>query len=147
VVVSASDLVAHLACGYLTQLERAVVAGKAKRPFREDPGLAVLVERGREHEARYLAAPTREGRAVTEIAFDRTGQAPALARAVAEKRRLCAEVTPSSIKRRSWAIGCGDTPIEEPSDLGAWSYEPHDTQACPDGEGCAIVSNPRAPNA
>jgi integrase len=62
VVCSASDLVGQLACGYLTELERAVAAGKAKRPFRNDPALTVLVERGREHETRYLTALKSEGK-------------------------------------------------------------------------------------
>jgi len=132
-VFSASDLASHLACGYLTELERAVVAGKAKRPFRDDPGLAVLVERGREHEARYLAALKSAGKAVTEIAVDRKGGLAALVRAVAETEaamRRGDDVIYQAAFFRDGFLGHADfaVRVEEPSDLGTWSYEPHDTK-------------------
>ena len=52
--LSASDLVGFLNCEYLTQLELAVASGIRERPFRADPMLDVLRERGFRHEAAYL---------------------------------------------------------------------------------------------
>src|SRR6266540_259473 len=51
VVFSATDLVDHLACGYKTELERAALAGKAKRPFRDDAGATELARAVAETEA------------------------------------------------------------------------------------------------
>ncbi|MBA2265958.1 MAG: TM0106 family RecB-like putative nuclease, partial [Chloroflexi bacterium] len=67
-VFSATDLVGYLACEHLTALERAALAGLVKRPVRADPELDVIRERGFQHEARYLADLTADGRAVVEIA-------------------------------------------------------------------------------
>ncbi len=54
-VVSATDLVGFLACGHLTNLDRALVAGKIAKPDRgDDPGLDLLRRRGWEHEQRYI---------------------------------------------------------------------------------------------
>ena len=69
-VYSASDLVGFLACEHLTQLERAVVDGLAERPHLPDPELDVLRKRGLEHEERYLADLTADGRSVVAIQQD-----------------------------------------------------------------------------
>src|SRR5207237_3765566 len=54
-VYSATDLVGFLECEHLTVLERAAVEREVERPTREDPELAILQERGLEHERRFLA--------------------------------------------------------------------------------------------
>ncbi len=69
-VYSATDLVAYLACEHLTQLERAAIAGLVKRPMRDDPELDIIRRRGFQHEARYLADLTAQGRTVVEIEQD-----------------------------------------------------------------------------
>ena len=52
--LSASDLVGHLNCHYLTKLDLAVARGELDKPLRWDPVLEVLVERGALHEQSYL---------------------------------------------------------------------------------------------
>ncbi|HEV7200275.1 MAG TPA: TM0106 family RecB-like putative nuclease, partial [Candidatus Limnocylindria bacterium] len=69
-VYSATDLVGYLECEHLTALERAVLAGLAERPHVTDPELDVLRRRGEQHERRYLAELTGEGRSVVEITLD-----------------------------------------------------------------------------
>ena len=64
---AATDLVAYLACEHLTALERAAVAGLVPRPMRDDPELDVIRKRGFEHEKRFLADLTDEGRTVVTI--------------------------------------------------------------------------------
>jgi hypothetical protein len=54
-VYSATHLVGFLACENLTTLERAALHGDIERPIRDDPELAVLQQRGEEHERRFLA--------------------------------------------------------------------------------------------
>src|SRR5437763_3544680 len=66
VVLSPSDLSAHLACPHLTRLELAAARGEIGRPAREDPELDVLVRRGEEHERRHLDLLRAEGRVVVE---------------------------------------------------------------------------------
>jgi predicted RecB family nuclease len=69
-VYSASDLVGFLACEHLTQLERAALDGLTRRPNLPDPELDVLRKRGFEHEARYLADLTADGRTAVVITPD-----------------------------------------------------------------------------
>jgi uncharacterized protein len=52
--LSASDLVGHLNCRYLTNLDLAVTKGKLEKPSVWDPVLELLVERGALHEQSYL---------------------------------------------------------------------------------------------
>jgi predicted RecB family nuclease len=69
-VYAATDLVAYLACEHLTGLERAAMAGLVERPMRVDPELDIIRKRGLEHEQRYLADLTAEGRSVVSIQLD-----------------------------------------------------------------------------
>jgi predicted RecB family nuclease len=67
-VVSATDLVGHLACEHLTVLDRQAIGGGTPRPLRGDPELEVLRNRGLEHEAQYLSRLGDEAFDVMEIA-------------------------------------------------------------------------------
>src|SRR5437016_10522720 len=49
-VLTATDLVGHLACPHLTQLNRAVAEKRLSAPVREDPELEIVARRGQEHE-------------------------------------------------------------------------------------------------
>ncbi len=69
-VYAATDLVGFLACEHLTALERAALRGLVKRPNRLDPELEIIRRRGRDHEARYLAERSDEGRGVVTIKPD-----------------------------------------------------------------------------
>jgi predicted RecB family nuclease len=69
-VYAATDLVAYLACEHLTGLERAALAGLVTRPMRDDPELDIIRKRGFEHEQRYLAELSAEGRTVVTISLD-----------------------------------------------------------------------------
>ena len=53
-VLSATDLVGHLECEHLTQLERLAALGELKRPKRDDPALDLLSQLGEEHERERL---------------------------------------------------------------------------------------------
>src|SRR5262245_49726649 len=78
--LTASDLVGHLNCRYLTMLDRRVADGLAMRPVVWDPLLDILSERGKRHEAEYvkhlegqgLPIVTIEGIAVDQSAVDAT---------------------------------------------------------------------------
>src|SRR5256885_13117884 len=66
-ILSASDLVGHLACAHLTVLERQAAEGLRKRPVRLDPALDVIQARGYEREARFLARQRDAGRQIREF--------------------------------------------------------------------------------
>src|SRR5712692_4224242 len=66
-LLSATDLVGHLACNHLSFLEMGAAKGECSRPFRDDPQLDLIARRGLEHERWYLDRLRAEGKAVIEI--------------------------------------------------------------------------------
>src|SRR5438045_6379051 len=66
-VFSATDLVGFLACRSLTELDRAVLAGRARAPHVRDRELEVVQQRGMEHEQRYLEELRGQGRDVVPM--------------------------------------------------------------------------------
>src|SRR5262249_31878269 len=65
--LSASDLVGHLNCRYLTTLDLAVANDELAKPVRWDPVLEVLAERGALHERSYVDHLNENGFAITAI--------------------------------------------------------------------------------
>lgn len=53
--LSATDLANHLGCAHLTQLNRAAVERRARKPKWQEPVVAILQQRGDQHEAACLA--------------------------------------------------------------------------------------------
>jgi hypothetical protein len=72
--LSASDLVAHLNCRYLTDLDIAVANGALAKPKRWDPLLETLRERGAKHEKGFVEHLRNKNLAITII--DGTGVEP-----------------------------------------------------------------------
>src|SRR5687767_12391883 len=70
--LSATDLSNHLGCHHLTELNRAVVLGKINKPSWTDPALAVLAQRGAEHEEAYVNFLRQQGKTVVNL----NGQGP-----------------------------------------------------------------------
>src|SRR5262245_41105486 len=68
--LSATDLANHLACRQLTWLELSRVHGHLEGPFRNDPSLRALEERGRLHEEAYLVELRGNGRDVVALRKD-----------------------------------------------------------------------------
>jgi hypothetical protein len=65
--LSATDLVGHLNCGHLTQLDLAVTSDALKRPRVWDPLLEILWERGTRHEQGFVDHLISLGLGVTKI--------------------------------------------------------------------------------
>ncbi len=72
-VLSASDLTGFLACGHLTELDRAVTLGNRTRPERA-PG-SVAAKYGNRHEEAHLRRLQEQGRTVATIARARASRA------------------------------------------------------------------------
>lgn len=81
-VVSATDLVKHLACAHVTRLDRQAARGERALPDHDDALLSILFERGIGHEKHYLDRLRSDGRQIVEIA-PQDGSAAGLRRAEA----------------------------------------------------------------
>lgn len=66
-LLSASDLVAHLNCGYLTGLDIAVANGSLAKPIVWDPLLELLWARGAQHEQGFVEHLRAQGFDITVI--------------------------------------------------------------------------------
>ena len=66
-IVSATDLVGFLECDHLVSLELARTRGEVEKPFRDDPQLKLLQQRGYEHERRYIAQLEAAGHTVVAM--------------------------------------------------------------------------------
>ena len=73
--LSASDLVGHLNCRYLTDLDLAVANGQLEKPKHRDRFLNLLQERGAIHEKAFLDHLKSEGYQVFEVEGVGTDQA------------------------------------------------------------------------
>ena len=66
-MLSPSDLSAHLACEHLTTLSLLVARGGLEQPHLESPHRDLIFRKGAEHEAQYLAWLEGQGRTVVRI--------------------------------------------------------------------------------
>ena len=122
--LSASDLVNHLACRHLTELNAEVAARERAAPSRWDPTLELLRERGLAHERAYIAHLQNAGHRVTSIGG--VGVEAATVEAMRSGREI---IVQGALADGRWS---GRTDIlrrvEVPSRLGDWSYEVIDTK-------------------
>jgi uncharacterized protein len=65
--LSPTDLANHLACAHLTQLELRVQRGELERPHVDDPYGRIIMSKGNEHEAAYLARLEADGLRVLRL--------------------------------------------------------------------------------
>ncbi len=125
VLLSASDLVGWLGCRHLAGLEVEAAAGARPRPAAwEDPALALLQERGLEHEKRYV-----EWLGAAEVVEIPAGDEGAAEATVAAMRRGAGLIVQGTLESGRW-FGRADLlrRVETASSLGAWSYEVTDTK-------------------
>lgn len=128
IILSASDLVGHLNCGHLTELDLQVAEGALAKPKRWDPLLEVLRERGNQHEKAFIEY--LEAKGLTAILIDGIDITPA---AISETRAAMetgAEVIVQAALAHDRWVGRADIlqRVERPSNLGPWSYEIIDTK-------------------
>src|SRR5262245_29048760 len=128
ITLSATDLARHLACRHLTTLDLRAARGEIERPYRSDPGLDALIERGFRHEAEYLAHLSSRGLTISEQ--------PTL-----EAMKAGADViVQAALQNGDW-FGRADVllRVDTPSNLGAWSYEVVDTKLARETRGGTIL--------
>ncbi len=145
IVYSATDLVGFLECQHLARLERAAVHGHLRRPDRKDVVLDRISQRGIEHEQRFLQARRDEGLSVVEIPRHPDLLYP-------ERRTRGRDETLAAMRAGPDVIfqavlfdgdrfGYADflIRVEQPSDLGAWSYEVWDTKLARSAKASAVL--------
>jgi predicted RecB family nuclease len=126
--LTATDLSNFLGCRHRTALDMALAHGKRKPPPRfEDPLLDILIERGIEHEKRYVESLRAAGRKIVDLS-----EVPGEKRVqlTLDAMRAGADViVQGSLSDGQW-YGKPDIMqrVDPPSDLGAWSYEISDTK-------------------
>lgn len=137
--LSASDLVGHLNCRHLTELERLVARGQLQPPKVWDPTLEALWERGKQHEASYVDHLKASGLEVVVVdGFDITGEAVAQTYAAMKAGKQV--ITQGALQSGLW-VGRVDVlrRIDRPSALGAWSYEVLDTKLARETKGSTVL--------
>ncbi len=124
-VFAATDLANHLPCRHLTQLSRKVADGEMKRPYRDDPVLKTLIERGIEHEREFVEHLKSEGKSVVDL----TVGSERAQRTLDAMRRGYDVIVQAELRDGQW-MGYADLllKVERSSDLGDWSYEVADTK-------------------
>ena len=144
-VYSATDLVAYLECAHLASLERAAAWGQLTRPVRSDPVLDRIARRGMEHEQRFLQSLHGDGLAVVEV--ERDEDLPHEERRIRGRdetlaaMRAGADVIYQAVLFDGRRFGYADflRRVEQPSDLGGWSYEVWDTKLARHATASAVL--------
>ena len=138
VQLSASDLVGHLNCRNLTELDLAVAKGALAKPRAWNPLLDVARERGLRHEQGYIDHLRAKGFEVEMLGGMEFNEAVA---ATAKAMRLGREVI---VQGALLADNWGGRPdvllrVETPSSLGDWSYEVVDTKLSRETKGGTVL--------
>jgi predicted RecB family nuclease len=126
--LSAGDLVGHLNCRYLTELDLGVANGELKKPKVWDPVLETLAERGALHEQGFIDHLKAGG--LTATVIDGVGvDAKSIAATNDAMARGNAIIVQAALQVGTWN-GRADVlrRVETPSRLGVWSYEVTDTK-------------------
>ena len=137
--LSSTDLVGHLNCTYLTELDLKVANGELQKPKVWDPVLATLAERGAAHEQAFIDHLTTLGMTVTVI--DGVGLDPKSISATLEAMtRGDAVIVQGALQSGKWN-GRADVlrRVETPSRFGAWSYEVTDTKLARETKGNTVL--------
>lgn len=136
---SASDLVGHLNCRYLTSLDVAVANGALAKPKMWDPVQEILAERGARHEQGYVDHLKTSGLEVTAI--DGIGvHAAVVAKTLDAMKAGAAVITQGALQAGCWS-GRADVlrRVESPSTLGTWSYEIVDAKLARETKGGTVL--------
>jgi hypothetical protein len=139
--LAATDLSNHLGCHHVTALDLAVAHGDRPAPEWRDPDVAVLQERGREHEAAYLASLRERGLTIVDLSG--AGDADAVAQTLAAMQACADVIAQAGLQCGSW-FGRADMlqRTTTPSNFGHWAYEVYDCKLARDiGHGLDVSQN------
>src|SRR5213594_3970540 len=137
--LSATDLANHLACHHLTQLNLAVARGERRPPDFYRPDVAILRERGSEHEMAFLSHLEGQGLRIARPA-DAPDEDGAFGRTLSAMREGADVIVQATLLDGRW-FGRADVlrRVPRPSRLGAWSYEVWDTKLARETKGGSVL--------
>ena len=142
---SATDLVAFLECEHLTSLERGALSGHLERPERTDPVLDRIAQHGQLHEGRFLESLLSDGLRAVKLELDRNlprGERLGKGRQeTLNAMRTGVDVIHQAALFDGRRLGFADflRRVEQPSDLGDWSYEVWDTKLARHAKASAVL--------
>lgn len=136
--LSATDLANHLACRHLTELNRGEAEGRVEPPRWHDPALATLQERGLAHETAYVASLRARGLSIVDL--NGVDHDTAAARTFEAMQVGADVIVQAGLQDGRWR-GRADTllRVDEPSNLGNWSYEVADTKLAQETRGGTVL--------
>lgn len=137
--LTASDLVGHLNCRYLTHLDLAVAKGEINKPSVWDPVLEILAERGTLHEKGYVNHLAASGKTIANI--EGVGvDAGAVAKTLDAMKAGASIIAQGALQSERWS-GRADVlrRVETESVFGAWSYEVVDTKLAKETKGGTVL--------
>ena len=142
-IFSPSDLVNHLACEHLTQLNRLVAAGELVRPNDDRSEVQLIRDLGDKHELHYLHALRDQGLSVVEIADAKSSSELATRHAeTVEAMRSGADVVFQATFFDGRWRGHADFLLRTnapPAADGLHIYEPYDTKLARNAKVSALV--------
>ena len=136
---SASDLVGHINCDHLSNLDKQVASGLIRKPDHYDPLLEILRERGYRHEEGFLQHLRDTNISVIVIGgVDISDQA--IEETLNAMRQGVTVIAQGALRFGAWH-GRADIlrRVEKPSKLGSWSYEIIDTKLARETKGGSVL--------
>lgn len=137
--LSATDLVGHLHCSHLTELDIQVTDGTLAKPAHWDPLLEILRERGFRHEKAFIDHLRERG--IDAITIDGVDNSDVSVNATLDAMKSGREIiVQGSLRSGRWA-GRADIlrRISTPSLFGGWSYEVTDTKLARETKGGTVL--------
>lgn len=136
--VSPSDLVGFVACSHLSSSDRTALGGSARLPRRNDPDLEVVQRHGLAHEARHVESLIAQGLSVVSVDVG-SGQDRLTELRRAQEDTVRAMNDGTAVIFQATFLDETGTPlwrghadflhrVENPTELGAFGYEPEDTK-------------------
>src|SRR5262245_7266733 len=136
--LSASDLSYFLACRHRTALDLAVALGARAAPKWVDPSLALLQQRGIDHERLYVEQLLEQG--LQSVDITPHGGDNAVGKSIDAMRTGAALIIQPALRDGRW-FGRPDLlrRVDRASRFGAWSYEVWDTKLTKDTRAGTIL--------
>jgi predicted RecB family nuclease len=137
---SATDIASFLACPHTATLARAESRNEIAKPFFDDPALDLLQKLGLAHEQRYLhELPEKDGLVIAQI--DVSGHWEDAAAETVRALREGVDVVYQATFLEGTSGGRSDflIRVDNPSALGAWSYEVVETKLARSTKATALV--------
>jgi len=137
--LTATDLANHLACHHLSHLDLAAVRGLRRPPDWFAPDVAILRQRGGDHEIAFVSNLERQNLRIARLGGE-PDEKTALERTLSAMREGVEVIVQATLLDGRWS-GRADVlrRVPRPSRLGSWSYEVWDTKLARETKGGSVL--------